>query len=152
MLFASCILLLGGYTAQAIGLEYTTAARGAFTGTFTVLAVPLLVGFSGRKVPATTWVAAVVALIGIADYELLVPLMPEAAGHAEPVQFIKHTPLYSILSRGMIGRHSAAGWTLLATTKNMQRCLRQLGVHILLKLAYNGPKPGQVSASAAGIK
>ena len=91
MLFASCILLLGGYTAQAIGLEYTTAARGAFTGTFTVLAVPLLVGFSGRKVPATTWVAAVVALIGIADYELLVPLMPEAAGHAEPVHSPMHT-------------------------------------------------------------
>ena len=54
----------GGYTAQAIGLEYTTAARGAFTGTFTVLAVPLLVGLSGRKVPGTTWAAAVVALIG----------------------------------------------------------------------------------------
>ena len=33
----------GGYTAQAIGLEYTTASRGAFTGTFTVLAVPMLV-------------------------------------------------------------------------------------------------------------
>ena len=33
----------GGYTAQAIGLEYTTASRGAFTGTFTVLAVPILV-------------------------------------------------------------------------------------------------------------
>ena len=33
----------GGYTAQATGLEYTTASRGAFTGTFTVLAVPMLV-------------------------------------------------------------------------------------------------------------
>lgn len=33
----------GGYTAQAVGLEYTTASRGAFTGTFTVLAVPILV-------------------------------------------------------------------------------------------------------------
>ena len=54
----------GGYTAQALGLEYTTAARGAFTGTFTVLAVPLLVGLSGRRVPGTTWAAATVALIG----------------------------------------------------------------------------------------
>ena len=34
-------------------------------GTFTVLAVPLLVGLSGRKVPSTTWAAAVVALIGM---------------------------------------------------------------------------------------
>ena len=54
----------GGYTAQALGLEYTTAARGAFTGTFTVLAVPMLVGFSGKRVPNTTWAAAVVALFG----------------------------------------------------------------------------------------
>ncbi|CAL5228166.1 g11247 [Coccomyxa viridis] len=57
--------LFGGYTAQAIGLEYTTASRGAFTGTFTVLAVPLLVGLSGRKVPWTTWAAAAVALTGV---------------------------------------------------------------------------------------
>lgn len=53
-----------GYTAQVLGLEYTTAAKGAFTGTFTVLAVPLLVGFSGRKVPLTTWASALVALVG----------------------------------------------------------------------------------------
>ena len=54
----------GGYTLQAIGLEYTTASRGAFTGTFTVLAVPILVGLSGRKVAWTTWAAAAVALTG----------------------------------------------------------------------------------------
>lgn len=57
--------LFGGYTAQASGLEMTTAARGAFTGTFTVVAVPLLVGLSGRKVSWTTWVAAVTAIIGV---------------------------------------------------------------------------------------
>ena len=38
-----CWPYAGGYTAQAIGLEYTTASREAFTGTFTVLAVPILV-------------------------------------------------------------------------------------------------------------
>ncbi len=59
-----CGWAAGGYTAQAIGLEYTTASRGAFTGTFTVLAVPILVGLSGRKVPWTTWAAAAVALTG----------------------------------------------------------------------------------------
>lgn len=36
----------------------TTAARGAFTSTFTVVAVPLLVGLSGRRVAWTTWASA----------------------------------------------------------------------------------------------
>jgi hypothetical protein len=49
---------------QALGLENTTAARGAFTGTFTVLAVPILVGLSGRRVPWSTWAAAAAALTG----------------------------------------------------------------------------------------
>lgn len=57
--------LFGGYTAQALGLVSTTAARGAFTGTFTVLVVPLLVGLSGRKISTTTWIAAAVALLGV---------------------------------------------------------------------------------------
>ncbi|GMH33025.1 hypothetical protein BSKO_00859 [Bryopsis sp. KO-2023] len=57
--------LFGGYTAQAIGLFSTTAARGAFTGTFTVLAVPILVGLSGRRVPPTTWIAAMIAIGGV---------------------------------------------------------------------------------------
>lgn len=50
---------------QAIGLETTTAAHGSFTGTVMVLIVPLLVGLSGRKVSKTTWVASIVALIGM---------------------------------------------------------------------------------------
>ncbi len=54
----------GGYTLQAMGLELTTASRGAFTGTFTVLAVPILVGLSGRKIPWSTWAAAAGALTG----------------------------------------------------------------------------------------
>eukprot|EP01026_Neomeris_dumetosa_P055725 TRINITY_DN5076_c0_g1_i3.p2 TRINITY_DN5076_c0_g1~~TRINITY_DN5076_c0_g1_i3.p2 ORF type:complete len:399 (+),score=36.97 TRINITY_DN5076_c0_g1_i3:1264-2460(+) len=57
--------LFGGYQAQALGLATTTAARGAFTGTFTVLAVPILVGLSGRKIPFSTWLAAVVAIFGV---------------------------------------------------------------------------------------
>eukprot|EP01025_Chloroclados_australasicus_P015140 TRINITY_DN1720_c0_g2_i1.p1 TRINITY_DN1720_c0_g2~~TRINITY_DN1720_c0_g2_i1.p1 ORF type:complete len:445 (+),score=42.69 TRINITY_DN1720_c0_g2_i1:161-1336(+) len=57
--------LFGGYQAQAIGLATTTAARGAFTGTFTVLAVPILVGLSGRRIPFSTWAAAVVAIFGV---------------------------------------------------------------------------------------
>ncbi|CAL8471255.1 g10797 [Coccomyxa elongata] len=57
--------LFGGYTLQAMGLELTTASRGAFTGTFTVLAVPILVGLSGRRIPWSTWAAAAGALTGV---------------------------------------------------------------------------------------
>lgn len=57
-------MFVGGYTLQAMGLELTTASRGAFTGTFTVLAVPILVGLSGRKIPWSTWAAAAGALTG----------------------------------------------------------------------------------------
>lgn len=57
--------LFGGYTAQALGLFTTTAARGAFTGTFMVIAVPILVGLSGRKISWNTWIAAVGALFGV---------------------------------------------------------------------------------------
>ena len=59
-------MLAAGYTAQAFGLAQTTASHGAFTSTFTVLAVPLLVGLSGRRVAKTTWVAGFAALIGAA--------------------------------------------------------------------------------------
>ena len=62
--FVRGVLCAGGYILQAWGLEYTTASRGAFTGTFTVLAVPMLVGLSGRSVPWSTWTAAAVALTG----------------------------------------------------------------------------------------
>lgn len=60
------LYLFGGYAMQAEGLELTTASRGAFTGTFTVLLVPLLSGLVGRPVPATTWAAGAVAVTGVA--------------------------------------------------------------------------------------
>lgn len=53
-----------GYTAQAFGLSLTSASHGAFTGTFTVLAVPLLVGLSGRRIANRTWAAGAAALLG----------------------------------------------------------------------------------------
>ncbi|CAG9467883.1 unnamed protein product [Pedinophyceae sp. YPF-701] len=54
-----------GYTAQAVGLAETDASRGAFTGTFTVLTVPILVGLSGRKIAGSTWAAAAAAIFGV---------------------------------------------------------------------------------------
>jgi len=57
--------LAAGYTAQAFGLSQTSAAHGAFTGTFTVLAVPVLVGLSGRRIASRTWLAACAGLAGV---------------------------------------------------------------------------------------
>lgn len=68
LVFSACELglwLFLGYQAQAVGLAQTTAAHGAFYGIFTVLAVPLLVGLSGRTVPAATWGSGVLALAGV---------------------------------------------------------------------------------------
>ena len=77
-----------GYTAQSVGLAMTSASHGAFTGTFTVLAVPMLVGLSGRKIAGRTWAAAFAALIGV-----LLPCQSAAcqvtmhifAAHAQPM-------------------------------------------------------------------
>lgn len=54
-----------GYTFQAIGLSMTSASHGAFTGAFTVLTVPVLIGLSGKQVGRTVWFSAAAALLGI---------------------------------------------------------------------------------------
>jgi len=56
-----------GYSAQAVGLVTTDASRGAFTGTFTVLTVPILVSLldRDRSIPISTWGAAVAAIFGV---------------------------------------------------------------------------------------
>lgn len=60
----ACARRAAGYTAQAFGLSMTSASHGAFTGTFTVLAVPMLVGLSGRRIANKTWAAGAAALLG----------------------------------------------------------------------------------------
>lgn len=57
--------LTAGYTFQAIGLSTTSASHGAFTGSFTVLTVPVLIGLSGIRISRTIWVSAAAALLGI---------------------------------------------------------------------------------------
>lgn len=59
-----CWLTLG-YTFQAFGLSMTSASHGAFTGAFTVLTVPVLIGLSGKEVGRTVWFSAAAALFGI---------------------------------------------------------------------------------------
>lgn len=59
-----CWLTLG-YTFQAFGLSMTSASHGAFTGAFTVLTVPILIGLSGKSVGRTVWFSAAAAMFGI---------------------------------------------------------------------------------------
>ncbi|MBD0334676.1 MAG: DMT family transporter [Cyanobacteria bacterium Co-bin13] len=58
--------LIGGYGTQTLGLQYTTAGRSAFIASLCVILVPLLLGLIGRRIAAAAWVAAALALVGIA--------------------------------------------------------------------------------------
>ena len=54
-----------GYMMQAKGLGLTVASHGALTGSFTVIAVPMLAGLTGRTIKWTTWFACVSAMFGV---------------------------------------------------------------------------------------
>ncbi|MBD0267937.1 MAG: DMT family transporter [Cyanobacteria bacterium Co-bin8] len=58
--------LIGGYGTQTLGLQYTTAGRSAFIASLCVILVPLLLGLAGRRIVPAAWVAAALALLGIA--------------------------------------------------------------------------------------
>jgi drug/metabolite transporter (DMT)-like permease len=59
--------MFAGYAAQAVGLEYTTAARSGFLVYLNVKLVPVFARvLYGRPVGAPTWAAAAVALAGTA--------------------------------------------------------------------------------------
>ena len=59
-------LLAIGYLLQIIGIDGTTAARGALTSTFTVLSVPVFANLSGQRVPWYTWPASLMGVVGVA--------------------------------------------------------------------------------------
>lgn len=59
-------LLAVGYLLQIIGIDGTTAARGALTSTFTVLSVPVFANLSGQRVPWYTWPASLMGVFGVA--------------------------------------------------------------------------------------
>ena len=63
-----------GYYFQAIGLDITDASSAAFISSFTVISVPLIAVWAGRKVPKSTWVAIAVAIFGLALIEGVVPI------------------------------------------------------------------------------
>ncbi|KAM6548111.1 hypothetical protein CsatB_019787 [Cannabis sativa] len=58
-----------GYLMQAVGLLTSDAGRASFLSMLTVIVVPLLDGMLGAVVPARTWFAALMAIIGVAMLE-----------------------------------------------------------------------------------
>ncbi len=59
-----------GYSAQTIGLLYTTAANNAFITATYVVIVPLLTWFTGKKVRGASFLIAGVTLAGLAVFSL----------------------------------------------------------------------------------
>ncbi|KAK3263298.1 hypothetical protein CYMTET_27888 [Cymbomonas tetramitiformis] len=53
------------YLTQAVGLASTGASRAAFISSFMVIVVPMLAGLYGAKIKKSTWVAALLALLGV---------------------------------------------------------------------------------------
>lgn len=54
-----------GYITQAVGLETTEASKSAFICSLTVVLVPLIQGFMGRKISPQTWVSCALAVAGV---------------------------------------------------------------------------------------
>ena len=63
-----------GYYFQAVGLDITDASSASFISSFTVISVPLIAMWAGRKVPKSTWAAIAVAIFGLALIEGVVPI------------------------------------------------------------------------------
>eukprot|EP00250_Pteridium_aquilinum_P023122 c26239_g1_i1 orf=357-1637(-) len=54
-----------GYWTQSFGLLSTDAGRASFISAFTVIAVPILAGLSGREISKLTWASAITAFVGV---------------------------------------------------------------------------------------
>ncbi len=59
-------LLWVGFATQTIGLRYTTVDRSAFITSMHVIFVPVLAGMMGRSTRLIVWLAALIALAGVA--------------------------------------------------------------------------------------
>jgi drug/metabolite transporter (DMT)-like permease len=58
--------LFAGFATQTIGLRYTTVNRSAFITSLHVIFVPMLAAALGRPSRLTVWIAAIIALLGVA--------------------------------------------------------------------------------------
>lgn len=63
--FLSGLALFGGSTFQQIGIIYTTAGKAGFITGLYVILVPISGAFWGQKIGASTWLGAVLALVGL---------------------------------------------------------------------------------------
>lgn len=70
---------------QAIGLENTTATRGAFLIQATALLTPLLATLAGESLGSRLWVGCLVALLG----SILIALDHPASSSASASSFIR---------------------------------------------------------------
>lgn len=61
MSLVATMFLFGGYAAQTVGLQHTTASNSAFITALYVVLVPLFL----RRLDRRTWLSAVLALVGL---------------------------------------------------------------------------------------
>lgn len=78
---------------QAVGLETTTATRGAFLIQTTALFTPLIAGLTGSEVSATVWLATLLGAGGTALFtasshpvaDAVQQMAPQFGGASQPV-------------------------------------------------------------------
>jgi len=68
------------YTAQALGLHYTSASKTSVLLSFTTVLVPFLALLDGKRVGAKTWTAAAIAVVGVGLLTLGGSSVPGASG------------------------------------------------------------------------
>ena len=72
-----CVL---GYVTQAIGMDMTSAPKGAFIGALCMVVCPIANAFAGAKIPLQTWVAVALAVVGTGVLEGLGGLLLSGEG------------------------------------------------------------------------
>lgn len=53
------------YSAQTIGLQYTSASQSAFITVLNVIMVPILLSFAGQRITPPIWLSAIMAVLGV---------------------------------------------------------------------------------------
>jgi drug/metabolite transporter (DMT)-like permease len=122
-----CWLTLG-YTFQALGLSMTSASHGAFTGAFTVLTVPVLIGLSGKEVGRSVWFSAAAALFGIS--------LLTGEGGAPNLG-----DLFCVASAVFFGVHKWRGETIVSGVEDAKSLVAlQLGILGMCSIALAAPE------------
>ena len=91
-----------GYYFQAVGLDITDASSASFISSFTVISVPLIAMWAGRKVPKSTWAAIVVAIFGLALIEGVVPIPGLEAHDTKEALSIVSDAVSDVVSTSML--------------------------------------------------